>query len=40
MNIQKIKQVAKQVIDEDGNLVIQIPLSVWEGFITQEKNTN
>lgn len=36
MNIQNVKKVAKQTTDEDGNLVIQIPLSVWEGFIAQE----
>jgi hypothetical protein len=28
MNIQKIKQAAKQATDENGNPVIQIPLSI------------
>lgn len=37
MNIEKIKQAAKQTTDKDGNPVIQIPLSVWQGFITQEE---
>lgn len=39
-DLTTLKQAARIVYDESGNAVVQIPLSVWEDWLTETPSEN
>jgi hypothetical protein len=37
MELKIIQQAAKETIDEQGNPVVQIPLDLWDAFLTEQQ---